>query len=205
MTYFVFVDESGTLPEPSERFFVVAAVGTRNPRELGRVVKKVREWLKQRGKRYQNITELRFSSAEQETRIKFLEILSTVSDVQIYVLILEKDRSQIIGTPENYAKAAWPLLAKILENFPQAEFILDKQFSKPTVHAALNQALELRAGRDLLIEHGDSQNETCLQIADFIAGAGMAKYRREEEEYLEIVRSKILFERMVSWSEIEKW
>lgn len=55
------------------------------------------------------------------------------------------------------------------------------------------------------MEHGESRNEMCLQIADFVAGAGMAKYQNEEEEYLEIVAQKIAFERMVSWSEIEKW
>lgn len=33
----------------------------------------------------------------------------------------------------------------------------------------------------------------------------MAKYQREEDEYLEIVRGKISSEMMVLWSEIEKW
>ncbi len=205
MTYFVFVDESGNLRDRLGRFFVIAAVGTRNPRELSGVVKKIRTWLKQRGKQYQNIVELRFSLAGRETRIKFFEMLGQVSDAQLYLLIVEKDRIPIESAPEIFARAARPLFGKILSDFPRAEFVLDKQFTNPTQRAIVNRELEARVGQKLRLEHGDSQTDMCLQIADFVAGAGMAKYQNEEEEYLEIVAQKISFEQMVNWSEIEKW
>jgi hypothetical protein len=205
MTYFVFVDESGNLRDRSGRFFVIAGVGTQNPRELSGIVKKIRAWLKQRGKQYQNIVELRFSSAGRETRIKFFEMLGQISDAQLYLLIIEKDRFPIESAPEIFARAAHPLFTKILSDFPHADFVLDKQFTNPTQRAKVNRELEARIGQNLRIEHGNSQTDMCLQIADFVAGAGMAKYQNEEEEYLEIVAQKIAFERMVSWSEIEKW
>lgn len=205
MTYFVFVDESGNLRDRSGRFFVVAAVGTRNPRELSGIVKKIRAWLKQRGKQYQNVAELRFFSAGKETRIKFLELLANVSDPQLYLLIIEKDRLAHRVAPEVFANAVWPLLEKILHDFPRAVFVLDKQFTNPQQRAQVNSALEKHAQHKLHIAHEDSQTEMCLQVADFVAGAGMAKYQHEEEEYLEIVRGKITFEEIVLWSEIEKW
>jgi len=205
MTYFVFVDESGNLLDPSGRFFVIAAVGTNNPRELVSLVKKTREWLKQRGKRFQNVPELRFFSATRETRLKFLDLLAQTSGVRIYLLVVEKDRIPVKDAPENFAKAAWHLLARILVDFPQSAFVLDKQFTKPSHRATVNRVLETSAQRNLSIEHGDSQTDVRLQVADFIAGAGMAKYQREEDEYLEIVRGRISMERMMLWSEIEKW
>ncbi|MBI4670631.1 MAG: DUF3800 domain-containing protein [Chloroflexi bacterium] len=205
MTYFVYVDESGNLLDRSGRFFVVAAVGTGNPRELSGVVKKVRAWLKQRGKQFQNVIELRFFSAGRETRIKFFELLAQVSDAQLYLLIIAKDRLPLGSAPEIFAQAALPLFTRILSDFPHAEFVLDKQFTNPTQRAKVNRELEARVGRKLKIEHGESQTDVCLQIADFVAGAGMAKYQNEEEEYLELVAQKIYFEQMMNWSEIEKW
>jgi hypothetical protein len=205
MTYFVFIDESGNLLDPLGRYFVIAAIGTPSPRELSNIVKKTRAWLKQRGKRYQNVGELRFFSVGSETRSKFFELLAETSNTRIFLLIVEKDRIPDKNAPEQFARASWPIFQRILSEDSQVTFVLDKQFTNPAQREIVNRSLESRAGRRLNIEHGDSQTNPCLQIADFVAGAGMAKYQREEGEYLELVRSKISLERVILWSEIEKW
>lgn len=119
MVYYAFVDESGNLSDAHDRFFIVAAIGTTEPRSLKRVVDKIRNWLRNRGKRYHNVDELKFHRAEDETRTKLLQMLAQC-DVEIRLLIVDKGSTSIGDTPQNYARAVWALLKDILAEHPNA-------------------------------------------------------------------------------------
>jgi len=203
MVYYAFVDESGNLSDARDRFFVVAAIGTTEPRSLKRVVDKIRNWLRNRGKRYHNVDELKFHRAEDETRTRLLQMLAQC-DVEIYLLIVDKGSTSIGDTPQNYARAVWSLLKDMLAQHPNAVVVLDRHFVKKSQQLEVNRLLEERAGKALQIEHADSQQDARVQPADFVAGAGLAKYQRGDSRFLDILGEKIK-ERKVKWAETKKW
>ncbi len=197
MAYFVFGDESGGLANRQDRYVVIAAVGAGRVRQFEQLVKQVRSWLQQRGKKYRNVGELRFHTAEDETRLKLIRRLAR-TDIDIYLLVVEKDSPLIEDTPENYALMLLPLVQEILERFPEATFAFDKHFSKLLHQEQVRNVLETRTNRKLYFEQADSQNNSGIQIADFVAGAALARYQREEEKYLEILRDRIVVERWLT-------
>ncbi|RIK26816.1 MAG: hypothetical protein DCC52_09900 [Chloroflexi bacterium] len=205
MSYFVFGDESGGLANPQDRFAVVAAVGTPDPRKLDRVAKYLRTWLLQRGKAHQRIDELHFYNAREETRRKLLARLAEETEVEIYLAILEKPQKIIANSAENYARTLWPILKEILARNPDSVFAFDKRFSKLSERDQVLRMLEGWAGKALRFEQVDSQQNPRIQIADFVAGAALAKYQREEDAYLALVNAQIVQEFWLQWDEIKKW
>ncbi len=204
MPYFVFGDESGGLANRQDRYVVMAAIGGVQTRNLEKVVKQVREWLQQRGKRYQKVDELHFRNAEEETRVKLLGLLAK-TEVDIYLCALEKHARLIDDTPENYARMLLPIIKEILALHADAQFVFDKHFSKTHQRHQVKSVLEHLVEQNLSIESQDSQGNPGIQIADFVAGATLAKYQREEGKYLELVRERIVMERWIKWEETEKW
>lgn len=203
MVYYAFVDESGNLSDARDRFFVVAAIGTTEPRSLKRVVDKIRNWLRNRGKWYQNVDELKFHRAEEATRTKLLQMLAQC-DVEIHLLIVDKGSTSIGDTPENYTRAVWSLLKDILVQHPSTVVVLDKHFTNKSQQLEVNRELAERAGKTSQIEHADSQQDARVQPADFVAGAGLAKHQRGDGRFLDILAGKIK-ERKVKWAETKKW
>lgn len=127
------------------------------------------------------------------------------SEIDIFVVVLEKEVRVIDDSPENYARILFPAVQEIVLRFPNAVFAFDKHFSKPAHSAQVKQALERLANRQVDLEPADSQQISGIQIADFVAGATLAKYQREEETYLDLLSERIILERWLSWSEIKKW
>lgn len=205
MAYFVFGDESGGLANPQDRFAVVAAIGTTDPRQLDRVAKDTRKWLLRRGKAHERIDELRFYNAREETRRKLLARLAEERSSEIFLAILEKPQKIIANSPENYARTLYPLVKKFLEREPNTEFTFDKQFSKVSERDLVLELLETWIGRTLRFEQQSSQQNPRIQIADFVAGAALAKYQREEDSYLTLVQELIVEEFWLSWGELKKW
>ena len=205
MTYFVFGDESGGLANPHDRFAVVAAIGTPDPRKLDRVAKNTRNWLRQRGKPHHQIDELHFYNAREETRRRLLALLAGEIEVEIYLGVLEKPQKIIANSPENYARTLWPVLKIILARNPNTVFAFDKRFSKVSEREQVLQILESWAGRTLRFEQLNSQQNPRIQIADFVAGAALAKYQREEDSYLALVEELIVEEFWLEWDEMKKW
>ncbi len=97
------------------------------------------------------------------------------------------------------------LLNDVLVKHANAKIVLDRRFTNEKQRNEVNRVLEARAGRALNIEHADSQQDACVQLADFVAGASLAKYLRGEDRFLQIVAEKVVAERVVRWGEIVKW
>lgn len=204
MAYFVFGDESGGLANREDRYVAIAAVGGTQVRNFDKIVGLVRDWLQQRGKRFHNVGELRFHNAEEETRVKLLGLLAH-TEIDIYICVFEKHARLIDDTPENYARMLFPIVKEIVRHHANAHFAFDKHFSKPNQRAHVKSILEELAGQSLEIRSEDSQRNPGIQVADFVAGAALAKYQREEDKYLEVVRERIVIERWVQWDEMKKW
>ncbi len=69
----VFIDESGTLPDPKDKVVIVAAVGTDIPEKIDVIIKEIRK----KGKFRKQTCELKFYTSGDRTRTSFLKRINT--------------------------------------------------------------------------------------------------------------------------------
>ena len=79
----IFIDESGTLPDPKDKFIVISGVGVKKIKEAKNLINRIMASLCQRKIR---IKELKFYYAGQQTKRQFLSSIVSV-DFEIFVLI----------------------------------------------------------------------------------------------------------------------
>ena len=200
---YVYIDESGDLGfrGASSKYFIMAAVATEKPKEIGRKFKKVRSRLLK--KRYRNIPEFKFSESDEFIREKVLETINSL-DVEIWFLIVEKEK-------------VYPKLkndTSLLYNYFAGSLMSPlKRYSGKEIHIRIDRSLnrtkrdrfndylhkrknwlETRIGEINLksIEHVDSKKEAGIQVADFVAGAAFQKFERGNGEYIEKIQEKII-------------
>jgi hypothetical protein len=126
-------------------------------------------------------------------------------DVDIYVSVIQKDVPIVQDTPENYARLLFPVIGEILSRFPDSSFAFDKHFARPIQNERVKDFLENLAGQELDLKLADSQTFSGIQIADFVAGAVLAKYQRENARFFELVRRRVIMENWSDWGEMKKW
>ncbi len=127
------------------------------------------------------------------------------TEIDIYLFIVDKDTDFVQDTPENYALMLLPLVQEILIHYPDASFAFDRHFTRYAQQDRVKSVLDNLVHQRLDFEQQDSQKTAGIQVADFVAGATLAKYQREEDKYLELVRERIVIERWSRWGEIKKW
>lgn len=162
---------------------MVGAIVTRSPVGLEKVIRKIREKLKRKGKKYRALGEIKFSSASDAARKQTLQALAQRDDIEIFLLAVEKGNERIKDTPHNYAVILWPLLREIQVRHSHLKVLLDKHFNLVERREQLNHELEARAGKPLVIEHADSEQDARIQLADFVAGAGLTKYQAGDDQF----------------------
>lgn len=196
-----FVDESGTLADPNDSLVVVGAIVTDMPVGLEKVVRKIRERLKRKGKPYLNLGELKFSRASDAARKQTLHAIAQRDDLEIFVLVIEKNRQVIQDTPSHYAAILWFLISDILARYPNTHFLLDRRYTRADLRKHLEDEINKRAGQVVRITHVDSGQDARLQLADFVAGAAAAKYQRGDATFWEILAPCVVQEKRITWGE----
>ena len=200
---YIFIDESGDLgfTEKSTKYYVIASVETRDPRQFSRMFKKVRRSM---GKKKKDIKEFKFSKTNVNTKIKILRNIAEL-DIEFSAVVLKKEtvyphlqeKKQIL---HNY------LTGFIVELIPfmgsrDFEIIVDKFLSKGADRENFDSYLQKHVGyecqkyglippRSMVIRHESSHACAGLQVADFIAGALFTKYERNDSKFYEIIEPK---------------
>ena len=125
---FIYVDESGTLPDPKGPIIVIAAVATYSINQLILPSKSASKSLFRN-----NGNEIKFYKSGDKTKKKFLTVLSK-SDIQIFALILEKHGQKIPDTPENFAAICSFILHDCLDYYQNSviSIIFDRHFHNPS-------------------------------------------------------------------------
>lgn len=195
--YFILIDESGTLPDPEDRFVVITGVGVRNIKEARNLISRILKLLRQRKIR---VKEVKFYYAGERTKKQILSGIVSAG-FEVFTVIIDKKGRKIADTPENFALAVKELINEIKLWHPKIDLriIIDKHFHKRTDEAKFNEFL-----RSYTIQHTDSQQNYIINLADFAAGALLAKYNRGNAEFYDIVKDAILFEKIISWPELKK-
>lgn len=198
---FIYVDESGTLPDPKDPVVVVAAVATYSPYELVLPKKSASKIL-----RKENVREIKFYKAGVNTKTKFLTILAKL-DVKIFVLILEKNGKKIPDSPENFAIACALVLRDCLDYYQNSvkSIIFDRHFHNQLDREKFDSVLKKLIGENLSISHADSLKEPAVNTADMIAGSLLWKRTGKDDQFYKIIKNKIVEEKVVNWKEAKKW
>lgn len=194
---FIYIDESGTLPDPHGSIVVVAAVGTTNPAMLLLPKKTAKKTLTKNA-----IKEIKFYRSGDTTKRKFLQTLSK-QDVAIFVLVIEKHDQIIADTPENFAFVCSLLLSDCLHyyQFESLSMVFDRHFHRTSDQERFNTFLEEFLGKKLSITHVDSLNENAVNTADMVAGSLLWSRTGKNPAFYEIIKPKVIEEKIINWKE----
>ena len=205
MRYDIFIDESGTLADPADRFVVVAAVASKNASSLVKLIPKARKRLppKRKLKRERLISEFKFRSVGDKTKGRILKEISK-ADLALFVAVIDKERRSVSDNPKNYAILVWTVLGQCVKNLEIGSVVIDRHFNQNGKQKQFNEEIYSLAKRTLTIIHADSLVDSRVDLADFVAGAILRAVRNKDSRFKEIIRAKIAFEKLYSWRKISK-
>ncbi|MDP2951174.1 MAG: DUF3800 domain-containing protein, partial [bacterium] len=198
----ILIDESGTLPDPKDKVIIMAAVGINARETLLSVLKKARKSI-QYNKKEKSITEIKFYKAGERTKAIYLKELS-LADVNIFVLIVEKNNQSIKDTPDNFALLAYILLKECLvfyQDIKIKEVIFDKHFQRKEDLLKFNEVLLKLLGESFTLKHLNSMDNPEINSADMVAGSLLWKYTGKNEKFYNLIKDKIVSEQILNWKE----
>lgn len=197
----LFIDESGTLPDPSDKVIVIAGVGIESLQDLGSIFKAV----KKRRSKIEKPLELKFYKAGNKTKGSFFDRLSREKDVALFVLIIDKLGRSIADSPENFAILCGLLISEVLLYEQINRVILDRHFHRLKDQEEFNSSLlEFLDKPNLSLEHVDSTENILVNVADMIAGAVLAKETGKDASFYQIIKDKIISETKLNWPEAKR-
>ncbi|PKK81673.1 MAG: hypothetical protein CVT47_01225 [Thermoplasmata archaeon HGW-Thermoplasmata-2] len=200
----IYLDESGNLGcgQGSSDYFVIAVLIAKNPDEMKRCILKVRK--QKLRKKYKEIPELKWHNSSTTIRKRLLKLVGG-KDVEIAYALLRK--KQLYENLKNQPKVIYnylcgQLVSKIFEKYgaKSLEIIIDRSLygSDRTRFDEYLAYKTLITGKNcgssdlsISVRHMDSQQEPCLQVVDFIAGAIHSSIRDKKSEYISTLKNKI--------------
>lgn len=204
----IFLDESGDLgfKPSSSRWFLFTIAIVSDPRALERVVKRVWRPLK---KKYKKLGELHASHEKDITRKRVLKQLSEVSDLKVLCVILNKKKVYVdLQNQKNYLYnyTANVLLERlhtkeVLGQKESLHLFVDRKDTKKRLRenfiSYLTGSMNKRHDGPFVVELHSSHENKSLQAVDFISWALFRKYEHGDYEFYEIIKSKIIDERLL--------
>jgi hypothetical protein len=203
----IFIDESGDLGtniERSSKYFVLAALISREKAPIQRCFKKIRNTLK---KSKTEIPEFKFTQSNQTVKRRVFHCLSS-NDFSIAYSYFSKEEihPHLNGNSNIYVDLTTFLISQILEHANNGEtinLVIDRSLngtqqskfnSELTSKVMENPGIEIYDPERISIAHVDSKSDVCIQAVDFIAGAIYSKYHSNESEYYNQIKDKMILE-----------
>lgn len=205
---YIFLDESGDLgfKPRSSKWFIFTIVLTNNHRKIEKAIKKIRNGLK---KKYKRVNELHAYHCQPIARKKMLKLLSENKDLKVLCVILNKKKVYVdLQNQKNYLYnyAANILLDRLHNkrliniNEPIKLYIDQKdtnKFIRDNFEKYLKQNFTKRGDIRVNIKIKPSHTEKRLQAVDFISWAIFRKYEKGEYEYYELIKNNIIEENLL--------
>lgn len=198
------LDEAGSLTGYTD-LFSMAVVLASNPDALKNIIRRASSKSGKRlGRRRKQPAELKWRNASQRIRATVLNDLAE-SDVELFVLVVRKEGRRIADTPANYAILVCELSQLCWGVYPNMALAIDRHFTAPAQRAAVDTFVHRQwpeAGI-LTITHVDSQRNTLVQLADFVAGSAYDWHKRGDPVYRRL-EVKVTAEVVESWRHIRR-
>ena len=204
----IFLDESGDLgfKKKSSRWFLFTIALTNDNRSLERVIKKERKKLL---KKHRNVSELHAYSANESTRRRVLKGLSELDDLKILCVILNKKKVYIdLQNQKNYLYnyTANILLDRlhnknIIDLKEPIKLYVDRKDTNKNIRQSFEQYIEkaLKSKRPgaITLTSKASHDDKSLQAVDFASWAIFRKYEKNDYEYYELIKNKVIEEKLL--------
>jgi len=199
---YIFIDESGTLPDPKGDVIVVAVVATVTPDKLITPTSQTRKLLNPKNKK---VSELKFYTAGDKTRLAFLNELVSL-DIDIFILTIQKSGQNIPDTSENFAILCWLLLEECILFYGDSikQVIFDKHFHRQKDISDFNKKLLQLVNKKLEIKHAESINDTRVNTADMVAGSALYFHTDKDKQFYKILENRIISEKVLHWKEAKR-
>lgn len=200
----IFIDESGTLADPKDRFVVFAGVFSKNPQSLTKLIPKARKRVppKKKLKRERLVSEFKFRSVGDSTKERILKEIAKL-DVKLFVVILDKERRKVQDTPQNYALLVFTLLKQVFKKEAVDKVVIDRHFNQVEKRQELTKQLVTLYGKELEVAQVDSLTDSRVDLADFVAGAVLKSARDRVEQFKKLIEPKIVSLKVVKWRELK--
>lgn len=204
----IFLDESGDLgfKPQSSGWFLFTLVLTNDHRKIEKCIKLVHKSLKNK---YKKVGELHAYHSQANTKKLVLTKLSKVDDLKVLCIVLNKKKVYVdLQNQKNYLYnyTANILLdrlhrKKIIDTREVVEMFIDQKdtskFIKDNFEKYLKDNLTRRGSSKIKIMICPSHTEKCLQAVDFISWAIFRKYEKNDYEYYEIIKDRIIEENLL--------
>ncbi|MFH1423486.1 MAG: DUF3800 domain-containing protein [Candidatus Nealsonbacteria bacterium] len=203
--YYILIDESGTLPDSKDEFIIIAGIATDVIKNANVLVSRALESLRQRKVK---IKEVKFYYAGDQTKRQILS--GIVSEgLGVFLIAIDKKGRKVSDNPENFALLVGELIKEInlWQQEKELKIFIDRHFSKRRDENDFNKYLHNQLTSKNLnytIQHVESQRNFVINLADFVAGAALAKYNRNNLKFYDIIKEHILFEKIISWPELKR-
>jgi len=205
---YIFLDESGDLgfKKNSSNWFIFTLVLTNDHRKIEKCVKKIHKNL---SKKYKKVSELHAYHTQSAIKIKLLTNIAEIKDIKILCIILNKKKVYIdLQNQKNYlynytANVLLDRLHKkrIIDINEPIELYIDQKdtnkFIRENFEKYLKDNLVRKRNGKINIKIKPSHTEKCLQAVDFISWAIFRKYEKNDYEYYEIIKNKIIEENLL--------
>lgn len=200
----IFIDESGTLPDPKDKFIILAAIAVTDKNPLLQVAKKTRQKI-QYLKKDKNIGEIKFYRAGEKTKRIYLQELSK-QPIEIFVLIIEKPNQMIADNPAIFAAISGILLKKCFSKYGDKikKIVFDKHFHREIDQVRFDEGLEHFLNRKLNIVHANSVNNPEIIAPDMVAGSLLRQYSKGDRQFSSLIKNKIINIQKYQWKELNK-
>ncbi|MDQ3098893.1 MAG: DUF3800 domain-containing protein [bacterium] len=210
-TVYSFIDESPSLSD-ADFFFCIGIISTEDKTNitLRKIIKKARTRTVK--KKLKNAPELKFNISDEKTRTYVLKELAK-QNIEIIVLVVNKDGQKIADTPKNYALVVGNAVTEVVHHHPVVIVTVDRKYTNT------EQAQEFMSECSQIVVQNspknkstsvafetptDSKSDSLIQLADFVAGAFNQKYNHNNKQFVEILEKKITTEKVVKWKALKK-
>lgn len=207
---YIFLDESGDLGfgKKSSKWFLFTLVVVDDPRKLERIVKKIRKTLNKKHKI--KLSELHAYHCDNITRTRMLNSLAK-EDIYVVTTVLNKDKVYVdLQNQKNYlynftANIILDRLinTKLIDHTKHISLVVDRKDTKRHlrdnfISYITSTMKERRSGSEKFkMSLAASHEDKGLQAVDFISWAIFRKYEKGEFEFYEIIKNKIIDERLL--------
>ena len=210
---YLYLDESGDLGfgDGGSKYFIISCVkldDEKSRNQIRRIPKKIRQ--RKLSKKHQKSPELKFTNSSKLIREQFLNRAAKL-DIEIYSLVIQKEFTQ------NKLRDNLPVLYNYL-----LKILLEKPLNRLGKDGLLNICLDKCMSKSqcenfesyikteflsifkeipqVKIVHESSQNNSCLQVIDFICGAFGYKYntrnlKGDHDHYTNLIKDRIVLEK----------
>lgn len=205
--YYAYSDDSPTLSGQENRLAVAAVVTLKaGNKRLARIPKRTRQRIM--SKKLRQLSELKFSNSDEKTRLRMLQMIAK-TPVEIFTLVVDKEGRRVSDSPLNNGVVLGNATAAVLKEKGRVSWTPDRKFVNPDDTAQyLDTAVRVAANKApsgflVMKEPVDSRREALVQLADFVVGAVSYKYNWNDDHYYQIIKKRIVLEKLVRWRDIK--